>query len=614
MQGEDGDDVVGLLYAKDLMGSEREGRGDTPALDLARLVRFIPENKPVSRLMREMQAGKFHLAMVADEYGGIVGLITLEDCLEELVGEIVDEYDIEELPVQRLPNGDYLVDGGLQVEDLNEVLDSDLPDEEWDTVGGFLFGTLEHIPAPGEAVEHGGWRFAAEEVDGRRIRQVRITLVPPEHRSLREQDASPTPPTAPDPRFPILSRIAARSGGNRAMDRAVSTVRPMEITLEGKVALVTGASKGIGRAIAAGFAEAGAKVMLSSRKQDQLEAASAEIDGETAVFAAHAGDVDAAAACVDATIETFGGLDILVNNAATNPHFGATLDIDQGKYDKTFDVNVRGPLFWSQVAWQRAFSEQARRDHQHRVGRRHAGRGRPRRLQRDEGGADPPHPPARRGARPDPRRRASPPAWCRPTSPPCWWPTSASPWRRACRPSDSANRKTSPTWPCSWPATRPAGSPARPTSSTAAPASEPLGEVSLRSTSVNCSLRSGAEASMPSPVRSAFVHAAPPGRSPVNRRGSVPRRWRATLPSDVRGSSVDEDDPAGRAPGGSCSLTAARRSSSVGATARSDGTTNAVTAWPHSASSIADDGDVGDAAWPAAAPPRPPPATRSRRR
>ncbi|MGH9272451.1 MAG: SDR family oxidoreductase [Ilumatobacteraceae bacterium] len=132
----------------------------------------------------------------------------------------------------------------------------------------------------------------------------------------------------------------------------------MEISLEGKVALVTGASKGIGRAIATGFAEAGAKVMLSSRKQDQLDAAAAEIDGETAVFAAHAGDVDAAAACVEATVRHFGGLDILVNNAATNPHFGATLDVDQGKYDKTFDVNVRGPLFWSQVAWQQALRDQ----------------------------------------------------------------------------------------------------------------------------------------------------------------------------------------------------------------------------------------------------------------
>ncbi len=125
--------------------------------------------------MREMQAGKFHLAIVADEYGGIAGLITLEDCLEELVGEIVDEYDIEELAIQRLPNGDYLVEGGLQVEELNEVLGADLPDEEWDTVGGFLFGTLEHVPAPGESVEFDGWRFTAEELDGRRVKLVRVS-------------------------------------------------------------------------------------------------------------------------------------------------------------------------------------------------------------------------------------------------------------------------------------------------------------------------------------------------------------------------------------------------------------------------------------------------------
>jgi NAD(P)-dependent dehydrogenase (short-subunit alcohol dehydrogenase family) len=132
----------------------------------------------------------------------------------------------------------------------------------------------------------------------------------------------------------------------------------MEISLDGKVALVTGASKGIGKAIAAGMAEAGAKVMLSSRKQDQLEAAAAEIDGETAVFPANAGDLDAAAACVAATIETFGGLDILVNNAGTNPYYGATLGVDPGRYDKTFEVNVRGPVFWCQQAW-----EQSLKDH-----------------------------------------------------------------------------------------------------------------------------------------------------------------------------------------------------------------------------------------------------------
>ena len=136
----------------------------------------------------------------------------------------------------------------------------------------------------------------------------------------------------------------------------------MQISLEGKVALVTGASKGIGRAIAGSMAEAGANVMLSSRKQDQLEVAAAEIAasgaaGETAVFAANAGDVDSAKACVAATIERFGGLDILVNNAATNPYYGRTLGVDEGRFDKTFQVNLRGPLFWCQAAWEQAMRD-----------------------------------------------------------------------------------------------------------------------------------------------------------------------------------------------------------------------------------------------------------------
>ena len=131
----------------------------------------------------------------------------------------------------------------------------------------------------------------------------------------------------------------------------------MQISLNGKVALVTGASKGIGRAIAGSLAEAGAKVMLSSRKQDQLEIAAAEIGGDTAVFAANAGDIDSAKACVTATIERFGGLDILVNNAATNPYYGPTLGVDASRFDKTFQVNLRGPLFWCQAAWEQALRD-----------------------------------------------------------------------------------------------------------------------------------------------------------------------------------------------------------------------------------------------------------------
>jgi NAD(P)-dependent dehydrogenase (short-subunit alcohol dehydrogenase family) len=132
----------------------------------------------------------------------------------------------------------------------------------------------------------------------------------------------------------------------------------MELRLDGKVALVTGASRGIGMAISKAYVEAGAQVMLVSRKQDALEAAAKEIGGETAVFAANAGEPDQAEAAIQATLDAFGGLDILVNNAATNPYMGPAIDIDEGRYDKTFQVNLRGPFFWTQKAWNLAMKEQ----------------------------------------------------------------------------------------------------------------------------------------------------------------------------------------------------------------------------------------------------------------
>jgi NAD(P)-dependent dehydrogenase (short-subunit alcohol dehydrogenase family) len=131
----------------------------------------------------------------------------------------------------------------------------------------------------------------------------------------------------------------------------------MDIRLDDKVALVTGASRGIGEAIARSFVEAGASVMLSSRKQEALEAVAAEIGGDVAVYAANAGEPDQAEACVMATLERFGSVDILVNNAATNPYFGPALDIDLPRYDKTMQVNLRGPLVWTQAAWKASMRE-----------------------------------------------------------------------------------------------------------------------------------------------------------------------------------------------------------------------------------------------------------------
>lgn len=176
--GDNDDDIVGVVYLKDLIKEEREGRGVTETGSIARSVRFIPENKPVAQLMREMQAEKFHMAMVADEYGALAGVVTLEDCLEELVGDIVDEYDREEQDIEHLPDGEYLIDGGTGVDEVNELLALRIPDEDWDTVGGFIFGTLGHVPEPGESVDYEGWRFTVVHLDGRRIRRLRVSVSP----------------------------------------------------------------------------------------------------------------------------------------------------------------------------------------------------------------------------------------------------------------------------------------------------------------------------------------------------------------------------------------------------------------------------------------------------
>jgi CBS domain containing-hemolysin-like protein len=129
----------------------------------------------VAELLREMQRDKFHMAIVIDEYGGTAGLVTLEDLLEEIVGEIVDEYDVEAPKVERLPDGGLRVAGGTPIDEVNELLEVELPDTDWDTVGGLMFNLLGHVPVEGETVEFQGLEFRAERVQGRRILTVRIT-------------------------------------------------------------------------------------------------------------------------------------------------------------------------------------------------------------------------------------------------------------------------------------------------------------------------------------------------------------------------------------------------------------------------------------------------------
>jgi putative hemolysin len=175
------DDIVGIVYAKDLMRAEREGRQEDPVSTIMRGAQFTPESKKVSELMREMQAGKYHMAMVVDEFGGTAGLVTLEDLIEELVGEITDEYDVEEAPPERLDDGTVVVNARMPVDEVNELLEaSELPEgDEWDTVGGLLYSLLGHVPVEGEAAFVDGHRLVAERVQGRRIGRVRISPMQP---------------------------------------------------------------------------------------------------------------------------------------------------------------------------------------------------------------------------------------------------------------------------------------------------------------------------------------------------------------------------------------------------------------------------------------------------
>ena len=138
----------------------------------------MPESKRVAELMRDMQKEKFHMAVVVDEYGGTAGVVTMEDLLEEIVGEITDEYDIEEPQLERLADGRLRAPGRTPIDDVNEELDADLPHEEWDTVGGLVFSTLGHVPAEGECVMFDGYEFCAERVQGRRIVSVIIKALP----------------------------------------------------------------------------------------------------------------------------------------------------------------------------------------------------------------------------------------------------------------------------------------------------------------------------------------------------------------------------------------------------------------------------------------------------
>jgi magnesium and cobalt exporter, CNNM family len=169
--GESVDDVLGVLYLKDVVRHTQSGDAAAQSVaDLMRPATFVPESKPVDDLLSEMQAARTHMVIVVDEYGGTAGLVTIEDILEEIVGEITDEYDVERPPVENLEDGSVRVTARLPIEDLGEIFGVELPADGVETVGGLLAQTLGRVPIPGASVDVGGLHLIAEGTTGRRNR------------------------------------------------------------------------------------------------------------------------------------------------------------------------------------------------------------------------------------------------------------------------------------------------------------------------------------------------------------------------------------------------------------------------------------------------------------
>lgn len=174
------DNILGLLYAKDLLQVWREGNQLDSLKDLLRPAYFIPEAKKVDELLAEIQAQRIHMAIVVDEYGGVAGLVTLEDIVEEIVGEILDEYDqAEEMLYQVINESEYIFQGLIDLDDFNEIMNSQLPKEEADTLGGFIYSRIGRVPSGGESVQVDDIKLTVEQVTGRRIRKVKAQRLMP---------------------------------------------------------------------------------------------------------------------------------------------------------------------------------------------------------------------------------------------------------------------------------------------------------------------------------------------------------------------------------------------------------------------------------------------------
>jgi CBS domain containing-hemolysin-like protein len=191
------DQIVGVLYAKDLLPFVI---GTTEELPLAKLVRpayVVPESKRVDDLLTELRRNRVHIAIVADEYGGTAGLVTIEDILEEIVGEIQDEYDVEVPLVERIGAGELIVDGRLPLEDVAEAFGLEFAEDDYGTVAGFVQHHLGRLPVEGDRLDAEGLGVEVLDVEGRRLRRLRLTRL-----GDRSVDAAGANGSAPEPAEP----------------------------------------------------------------------------------------------------------------------------------------------------------------------------------------------------------------------------------------------------------------------------------------------------------------------------------------------------------------------------------------------------------------------------
>jgi CBS domain containing-hemolysin-like protein len=172
------DNIIGIVHAKDLL-RYCDSTAKFCLREVLRPAFFVPESKRVVELLQEMRRQRTHMAILQDEYGGTSGLVTLEDLVEEIVGEIQDEYDVEpEPPIETLPDGSLLIDARMHLDDASELLGIPLESDEFDTLGGYVFGQLGHQPTEGEAVRVDGWELRVHAIEGHRIRTVQATRLP----------------------------------------------------------------------------------------------------------------------------------------------------------------------------------------------------------------------------------------------------------------------------------------------------------------------------------------------------------------------------------------------------------------------------------------------------